>query len=172
MSNDFLGLIRLKLSDVLAKGVSGGWYRLRDKKAEKPTHGRIFMVFVADKTLAPGRVRTPLERQNILYWATQKVVNTMDHHQDPAASLAALALSPSVASTPAHFPTPAASASAASASASPSADQIFSTPLPCQSSLKVFVATWNVGNAPPDTIEKDGWAEWIQPGHDVYAIGQ
>ena len=31
LSNDFLGLLKLKLSDLRHKRVSGGWYRLKDK---------------------------------------------------------------------------------------------------------------------------------------------
>ena len=140
--NDFLGLVRLKLADLVHKKVCGGWYRLRDKKGEKNAHGRVFVVFAVDQGQGQGKKeRSEHERASILYHATAQVVRQVE--QEDAAEAAAAGVS-------------AGAAAGAGAAASPACP-----------SLSVFVGTWNVGNAAP----QEDLSSWLRPGHDIYNIG-
>ena len=40
-----------------------------------------------------------------------------------------------------------------------------------QRSLKIWVGTWNMGNAQPEYDKLDGWMESKRRYHDVYAVG-
>ncbi len=162
-SNDFLGLIKLKISDVAHRGICGGWYHLKDKKGEERAHGRIFIVLVVDRTLKEGKERSEAERSSMLFYATKQLVHEMDNspdeiHTDPSAAIAALSLSPTSASNPAQF-------FALGSSAAPAASD--APLLPVQSRLSLFIGTWNVGNAPPS----EDLRSWLRPNHDLYAIG-
>jgi len=165
VADDFLGALRMTLGSLMAKPVSGGWFRLRDKKGEGFSHGRVFVVFAVDRTADAKKGRSQEERDSILFYATQQVVQELadDSAASSLAELSVASVSPSAASAASSTP------SSASGEA-----------LPLISQLSLFVGTWNVGNEPPS----DDLTSWLWPeelggiqareqgrGHDLVLIG-